>query len=109
MNQQNALQCGPSNPEAGASEPPQAAGAPSHAQIPETKAGEQQKATKKHHFINQNRASLQNLKQNQNLFLSLQSPEDKRNRWKYTLLVLDSVLQQLSLVTACSEQDIDFV
>ena len=63
-NQQNPQQYGPNNPEAGASEPAQIAGAPSHAQVPETKAGEQQKATKKHHFINQNRASLQNLKQN---------------------------------------------
>lgn len=41
--------------------------------------------------------SLQNLKQNQNLFLSLQSQEDKKNRWKYTLLILDSMLDQVNL------------
>jgi hypothetical protein len=38
---------------------------------------------------------LQNLKQNQNLFLSLQSKEDKLNRWKYTLLVLDNMIDQI--------------
>ena len=38
---------------------------------------------------------LQSLKQNQNLFLSLQSKEDKLNRWKYTLLVLDNMIDQI--------------
>ena len=35
------------------------------------------------------------MKQNQNLFLSLQSKEDKLNRWKYTLLVLDNMIDQI--------------
>lgn len=59
--------------------------------------------------LNQNKASLQNLKQNQNLFLSLQSNEDKKNRWKYTILVLDSILSRIEINTSCTEYDIDFV
>lgn len=40
--------------------------------------------------------SLQNLKQNQNLFLSFQSKNDKIIRWKYTLLVLDLMIDQVT-------------
>ena len=35
----------------------------------------------------------QNIKQNQNLFLSLQAQNDRLNRWKFTLLVLDHIVQ----------------
>lgn len=37
----------------------------------------------------------QNIKQNQNLFLSLQAKNDRLNRWKFTLLVLDHIVQQI--------------
>lgn len=35
------------------------------------------------------------MKQNQNLFLSLQGKEDKMTRWKYTILVLDNMIDQI--------------
>lgn len=37
----------------------------------------------------------QNIKQNQNLFLSLQARDDRLNRWRFTLLVLDHIVQQI--------------
>ena len=62
-----------------------------------------------------NRNSLRNLKQNQNLFLSLQNKEDKEIRWKYTLLVLDNMLDQIMSpgggfsFTNSKDFEIDFV
>lgn len=57
-----------------------------------------------------NKSTLLNLKQNQNLFLSLQSKEDKKNRWKYTLLILHHMLEQIKTHSSpMTEFDIDFV
>lgn len=44
------------------------------------------------------------------MLLSLQSDEDKRNRWKYTLLVLDKMLDQIIDRNSPSQEfDINFV